>query len=789
MILDPQKEFLTMMKASDPFHGICDIYYLTQTIRSYLEASRCGCSQMELFASLFDTWLRDHEEKFCTPGTVSKLFHARVPFNQAFLSDLKGPYHDSLVADIQTNLLSRIPAHRSMLEEICVFLDQDIHHPKTFDPAVFQAYKALLTTHFGTPFSHLCSGSGKEDFSDRDAALLADILLFVMEHNYYRRDDENNVPFIALDRTVPPVNSTPAPTEPFYGRSEELRELDRLLEEKKHVFVSGFAGLGKSELARKYVAEMRPDYHRILYVKYSGSLERDLQSLAATLNTAVSCSGTVPLSYDSRLQELVNPLHRTCGMEQLRSLSERDLIVLDDLDVLPFGNSVTDDGSPAPQSRNLYGAEPLLSEFLDLPCRILMTTRCDYSQKSLGYSDQCLSLSGMDTRTLLLIFRDSGFCSPKDTPLLRKIIGCLDNNTFLVRLTERLLASGHASPLQIWEQLQDNLLTVSSGTRLSFRHWNTGCHDTFGNHIRLLLSLFRLSDTAEKILVNLSLMPADGIPQDLFEHWLGLDTHWATDDLCDVGLIQKFRKHKGNFLSAHRLITDVCYADGKLTIENARTLLASLNHICVHSLGLENEECRACSNAICSVCARLSSATSSAEMQALYHRFIEDAIPFQLLLDQPENVCSLLDTLDVLSTASRQNEDHLLYLLNRGLFFPEQSGGRTDDILRTFKVMRDFIFALPQAARDTSLIRFVCSAYQVYLKADRDCRKTALLTYMLQNVRRYPDSKYIRLFCYPICIYFGRKELLKEARNVPLVEAEQPVPLPPESSASENSKK
>ena len=765
------------------FYGICDIYYLSQTMLSYMEDAGNKCSQTTLFDHLFRTWLCEHRQKYSDPGTVSKLFNAQLRFNDNILTDLKSTYRSSFASDIRNNIFPVIPNHTQMLEEICTFLNWDMTHAKTHNPGKFRTYTELIASHFHSYFL-VDAFEWAKATADWEAALLADILLFVMEDNFYYRESDGKIPHIPLESTNPPINSAPPPETPFFGRTDELKTLRRLLEEKKYVFVSGFAGIGKSELIKKYIAEMRSLYNRILFVKYSGSLENDLRSLAATLNHSISFSGMEIPPYWARLQMQLALKNDTSAVEPLKVLSKDDLIVIDNLDALPFENSVAGERSQDSRNRNLYGAEPLLTDLLDLPCKILITTRCDYSQKYLGYSDHCLNLSSLDPQTLLLFFQDSDFCSPKEKPLLRKIIGCLENNTFLVKLTERLLSTGHSSVQEIWKQLQESPLNINNDTRIAFRHWNTCRYDTFGQHIRLLLSLFELSDRAENILINLSLMPVDGIPQNLFEHWIGLNSHQDTDLLCGMSLIRKFSKYKTGYLSVPRIITEIYKEDGKLTIESAHVLLTSLNSICIHHLGQEEKEkeCLACSDAICSVCSKILPAAGSVEMQEQYNRFIENAVPFQLLYNRTGNVRELLYKLDTISVAEKNYADHLLYLLNKGLFFPEKPDRLTDSIQHTFSLIQDSISALPQAAKDTGLIRFICAASHVYFHSEKDTRKSAVLTFILENAGSYPDSKYIRLFCYPICLYLGRKELLKTHSSISLPESDKPLSLPSDAS-------
>ena len=64
----------------------------------------------------------------------------------------------------------------------------------------------------------------------------------------------------------------------FVDVSEEIEVLHSLLEKERKVFLSGIAGIGKSELAKAYALQYKKEYTNILYLTYSGDLNRILQT-------------------------------------------------------------------------------------------------------------------------------------------------------------------------------------------------------------------------------------------------------------------------------------------------------------------------------------------------------------------------------------------------------------------------------------------------------------------------------------------------------------------------------
>lgn len=74
-------------------------------------------------------------------------------------------------------------------------------------------------------------------------------------------------------------SEVPKPCRHFIGRDKELEELYTMLEENRHVFLCGIAGIGKSELAKAYAKHYKKHYTNILYVEYTGDLHQDITDM------------------------------------------------------------------------------------------------------------------------------------------------------------------------------------------------------------------------------------------------------------------------------------------------------------------------------------------------------------------------------------------------------------------------------------------------------------------------------------------------------------------------------
>ena len=135
-------------------------------------------------------------------------------------------------------------------------------------------------------------------------------------------------------------SEVPKPCRHFIGRDKELEELYTMLEENRHVFLCGIAGIGKSELAKAYAKRYMRHYTNILYVEYTGDLHQDI--------TDMDFIDDLP---ESTEQERFQRHNRF-----LRSLKSDTLLIIDNFNVTATQDS-------------------FLSVVLKYRCQILFTTR------------------------------------------------------------------------------------------------------------------------------------------------------------------------------------------------------------------------------------------------------------------------------------------------------------------------------------------------------------------------------------------------------------------------------
>ena len=152
----------------------------------------------------------------------------------------------------------------------CNMAIQDIYTLFIQDDSISDAKKKNLTPLYKPASSRLL--------------FLAKLISFGMERQFIKRNTKNQkllaggaLSPIVLDYIMD--SEVPKPCRHFIGRDKELEELYTMLEENRHVFLCGIAGIGKSELAKAYAKHCKEHYTNILYVEYTGNLHQDITDM------------------------------------------------------------------------------------------------------------------------------------------------------------------------------------------------------------------------------------------------------------------------------------------------------------------------------------------------------------------------------------------------------------------------------------------------------------------------------------------------------------------------------
>lgn len=380
---------------------------------------------------------------------------------------------------------------------------------------------------------------GHRDFINDDeiADYMAAVICFSMQlPTRNQRDklvEKGKLPALPADLIC--KTGVPEPCPWFQGREKELKALHKNMLKKRHVFVRGIQGIGKSEFAKAYAQRYGDTYVEKLYIACDEGLENGILNMGF--------ASDLP---DDSHNTLFNR-HRIL----LKSFRENTLLILDNL------NDPED---------------PLLDEILCYRCSILITTQI-YDNNLCNFE-----LRKLNKTSLYKLFQYFYLGWEDNERILKQIIRRVYGHTMTVELIARILAFGLQTPRSVLRKLKENPTIVDVPEKIETNRNGRRRKATYRDHIRMLFGLLDLPEEEASIMLNMGLIPASGVPMALFKEWLGLEDCNSILNLVELGLIQL---RPGGIIALHALIRDVVETDMQPSVNSCWILLWSLRNVCL----------------------------------------------------------------------------------------------------------------------------------------------------------------------------------------------------------------
>lgn len=311
------------------------------------------------------------------------------------------------------------------------------------DMSISENKKGELTVSY--PFEN------NADISD----FIGQIIAFTLE----RKFTPNTTPKIGTG-TLSPIaddiifgSDPPKPCKYFCGRDTELEELHRCIAENDKIFITGIAGIGKSEFIKAYAKKYKKEYANILYFNYGGSIEK----LIADIDFADDIF--------SDNKEMRFKKHNRF----LRSLKNDTLIIIDNFNTAAH-------------------KEPMLQILMKYNCKIVFTSRCTFE---IGYTYELKEIS--DTEILLELFGKFYSHTDSHEETVINIIEAVHHHTMAVEMSARLIEKGIAEPEDILNKLTENSANPQSEDKIGINKDGTNFKATYYNHIKTLFHFICLT--------------------------------------------------------------------------------------------------------------------------------------------------------------------------------------------------------------------------------------------------------------------------------------------------------
>ena len=333
------------------------------------------------------------------------------------------------------------------------------------------------------------------------------------------------------------------PRSEFIGRSSELSEIHDLLSSGcGAVFLAGMGGIGKSEIAKAYAQAHQDIYTTIVFASY----ETDLLHLIAS-DQKISVENLQQASATGGQGETIDAYFER-KMKVLRSiLDENTLLIIDNFDV---------------------ESDDKLDEVLQLPCKIILTTRTDFS--AYGYETVKIGpMENFEDLVTLMQHIDKSYADAQNQAAQEEIIRLLDCHTYAVSLTAAQIKASHITPVKMLDQLKAEGLNIH--TRSGFARKAGDKKATAYQYIQALFDFSKLDDIACEILRYMACMPREGVDIDLFMECCSIEDFGDISRLVELHWIQL--DEENDRIGLHMLVKELVWEQLTPNEDNCETML------------------------------------------------------------------------------------------------------------------------------------------------------------------------------------------------------------------------
>lgn len=277
-------------------------------------------------------------------------------------------------------------------------------------------------------------------------------------------------------------NKLPSCNQAFIGRKDEIKAIASHLSNQSVLFITGMAGIGKSEVAKAYAQKNRKKYTNIIYLYYTGDLRKDIANLTFA-------DDSVEMNEEVRFQN---------HYKVMQKLQTDTLLILDNFNVLPKD-------------------EPFLKELMKNDMQLLITSRCKFK----NYDS--IEIKELDKdKELKKLFYKHCPSAKRDPDSVSAIIEEVNCHTLTVCMAALTLEASGMEPEELLHELRSCSIGQNTEEIEVFKDEEFSYASMIG-HLRMLMKLNRLNEDSIDILRSLSLLPVSGVYKSAFKMWLELD--------------------------------------------------------------------------------------------------------------------------------------------------------------------------------------------------------------------------------------------------------------------------
>ena len=238
---------------------------------------------------------------------------------------------------------------------------------------------------------------------------------------------------------------------------------------------------------------------------------------------------------------------------QLKKLKADSLLILDGMDVLPEEDDSFD-------------------QIFDLHCHVLVTTSLPVDENSLYVGPL-----GEQSELTELFYAHCPTELAEDEEEVQRLIGLVHQHTYAVVMLALTVKSGCITADRLRNYLIEKGLGFSNDIKIRTIKDGKRLRKPFFDLLQGLFVIQELTEEQKRLMMNLTLMPLEGIEKLEFLQWSGM-SGGVLMDLVDLGWIQE--EDNGKCVCMHGLVREMVIETLRPTAEKCRPLVNAVIELC-----------------------------------------------------------------------------------------------------------------------------------------------------------------------------------------------------------------
>ncbi len=334
----------------------------------------------------------------------------------------------------------------------------------------------------------------------------------------------------------------------FTGRDKEMNRIESSLNEHRYAFLHGMDGLGKTQLAKHYIAVHKDDYDLVLFTTFDTNLTESIRN--------IHCDCDYKYNDPTKLLEIKK--------QAINEIGKRAIILIDGMNDIPSDSEKLD----------------IDNMVKDYNCHFIFTSHLN---PEYTYFENGIEVKELTKEQLLGIIK---YQISKRKHIIQTIednaddiMNALYYNTFLAELVGKQLDRRTDDPLDYFSNLIKD--DRDYGNRQLFSNIsNDQKIETIRQKLEKLYSIEGIPEELANLLCLFTTFPNDSvINNDIIMEWMGEDAQDHLDRLTDLGWINcEYSKEKDYYeYGIHPLLSDVLYQKYQPSAEKYTTEIVNID--------------------------------------------------------------------------------------------------------------------------------------------------------------------------------------------------------------------